>query len=118
MDFETIKQCYEQYNRLKEQRLELDRQSARIKEEEIAAKDLLLCALEGSDGVVVSGTAVKVVLKTRPYIVDYSLLSNFVLDTGNTQVFNRALNIKALSELGDVPGVGYYTTSDIGTKKL
>ena len=117
MEYETIKQAYEHYAHLREQRLELDRQSAILKEQETEAKQLLLACLEGSEGAVVNGLTVRPVIRERPYITDYSALKQYILDTGNTQVFNRALNAKALSELGEVPGIGYFATTDISTRK-
>ena len=117
MEYETIKLAYEHYARLREQRLDLDKQSAALKEDETEAKQLLLALMEGSEGAVINGLVVRPVIKERPYITDYSALKQFILDTGNTQVFNRALNPKALAELGSVPGVGYFATTDISTRK-
>ena len=117
MDYESIKTAYEHYARLRDERLELDRQSAALKEQETEAKGRLLALMEGTEGMIVNGLSVRPVIKERPYITDYSALKQFILDTGNTQVFNRALNAKALSELGDVPGVGYFSQVDISTRK-
>jgi hypothetical protein len=117
MEYDVVKQAYEHYVHLRDKRLELDRQSAEVKEQETEAKGLLLALMDGTEGAIINGMAVRPVLKDRPFIKDYAALREYILDTGNTQVFNRALNPKALAELGQVPGIEYFTTTDLSMRK-
>lgn len=117
MDTETVKKVFDSYLELREARLTAQKSVDDMKEAETMAKELLLELLGNSEGAVISGKIVAPVSKSRPYIVDYAALSNYVVDTGNTQVFNRALNAAALAELGAVPGIGYYDYTDISVRK-
>ena len=114
----TVSELAALYYQARETRLSLAAEVRELQDHETALKQQLIASLGTQEGIVEGGRAYRVVEKQRPYIADYPQLKTFVLDRGCLQVFNRALNAKSISEIGDVPGVDYYVHKDISAKKV
>lgn len=101
----------------RERRLDLEKVVNDMKGNESLLKAKLIKELS-EQGTLVQGRAIQVVTKSRPTITNYEEIRQYVVDTGNIQVFNRALNKANIQALGDVPGVQDYDYSDISVRKI
>jgi len=101
---------------LEANRLELDRQSKRLKTDEDNAKALLMAEMQklGLPLISVEGVgSATIAAKERPFIVDYTLLEQYIVENKATDLLQKRLTesaVKARWEDGiRIPGVGLIT---------
>ena len=96
-------------------RLKLDRESKRLKKEEDGIKAQLMQLMEkaGLPTLLLPEGSASIVEKTRPFIADYTLLEQFIVDNKATDLLQKRLTeaaVRARWEEGiQIPGVGLIT---------
>ena len=121
---ETLGECADLLYEKKQQRLELQREVARIEAEEKALKARLIEELPKSNSTGIAGVKarVSIVQKDIPTVEDWSRFYSYVEENKCFELLQKRLSDAAIKERWEngeeVPGVAKFTLSNLSLNKL
>lgn len=120
MDLKELSTLVDMYDTVKQNRLEHDRISRSLKEEETAMKDRLIAALQEHGMSAAGGSTVHLSLRRSPIakVADWDTFYDYIKSNDAFDCLNRAVNQRAVAARlldGPVPGteqIWQYTLSE------
>lgn len=123
MQLAEITTIIDEYYLIREQRLELDRESKEIQKKETELKDRIIAYMEEERAGTIGGmlATVKLKITPKPNAKDWGEIWEWVKANDAPDIYYRRLNESALTERRDqgvnVPGVEWYPVASISVSK-
>ena len=109
---------------LRASRLAIEKEVARIREQESRAKSALLQSLTENKVTSVGGQKVRVthVVKDKPSVNDWEEVYSYIRETGSFDIFQRRIGERAVKDRWDdgvkIPGIESYPIDEISYSKM
>ena len=122
----TLGEAADQLYKLRQKRLEVEKQVAELKEQERLLREYLIENLpkQGADGIAGKLCRVNIVVKEIPIAEDWDAVHDYVrrnASKGGFAILQKRLNVSAVREIlasgKTIPGVGVMETKDLSVTK-
>lgn len=123
MTREQTEQAIIEWRAKREERLAADKVAAKLKEEELSIKGLIINTFRNDhwEGMVIHGRFTGLRVGEQPTASDRAALSDYILLSGRLDMLEFRLAKKALSDMKEngfeVPGVQWVDTYDLSDRK-
>jgi hypothetical protein len=121
---QELEAALRQWRDLRESRLAQDKISAKLKEQEDAARENIIATMQHQlyDGVVIGERVMGLSTKQISIVDDAPTLTQWILDTGNLAVLQFRLSESTIAEMESagetIPGVGKMEKFNLYDRKL
>ena len=123
-DAQAMGELADEWWTLRASRLAIEKEVARIREQESRAKSALLQSLTENKVTSVGGQKVRVthVVKDKPSVNDWEEVYSYIRETGSFDILQRRIGERAVKDRWDdgvkIPGIESYPIDEISYSKM